>query len=467
MKNSLLVNMLAFLAAFLIGMGAPRAQTNSYYAFQSPEIIPAVTGIGKNILTMDCCAAGVQSPTVTFGNQGGNYWTVFGDNDIESPNNDEDIDGYFYFDYKSFLQFYDFLIDNIEFFDLSGNYWGGHDIRTLSQCSHASAYLHLFLSAPDFSCTPGGFGIKGRKDLPASIEHADSTDTLSCAQLHHFGENLSAPPTYEYDSAALFLKEYVEHCYSSGIDVTVFGQILTDVYNTGNPGPPAGDTLPNLLQWFFKVMYYDTATSTQPPGTKAYYCNDAMAAAGCLADMYRFDSTYHKPLYGASAEAEIENYLIQSGKCPFYEGILESNLRSLYQSWYLNWKDTVKDSILTPFDTTLPTLQQIGFEILLGPEYAAVHNRVMPMSILGNITVSPDPFENDAAVSYTLNVPATLTVEVYNTLGQRVTTPVPSIFTNNGKYSLTLIGSALASGSYYVRFSVPEGEVKTIKVSKE
>jgi hypothetical protein len=49
--------MLAFLAAFLIGMGAPRAQTNSYYAFQSPEIIPAVTAIGKNILTMDCHAA--------------------------------------------------------------------------------------------------------------------------------------------------------------------------------------------------------------------------------------------------------------------------------------------------------------------------------------------------------------------------------------------------------------------------
>jgi hypothetical protein len=45
--------------------------------------------------------------------------------------------------------------------------------------------------------------------------------------------------------------------------------------------------------------------------------------------------------------------------------------------------------------------------------------------------------------------------------------PVPSVFTAYGNYSLTLSGSALASGTYYVRFSVPEGEVQTVKVVKE
>jgi hypothetical protein len=290
-----------------------------------------------------------------------------------------------------------------------------------------------------------------------------SSDTLSCGQLYEAGLILASPDG-EFYAAGDTLKYYVEHCYSyAGFNPGVFGLIDDDFSSSGPNGnyPSDGDTLPNLLQWFFNVLYLDTDTQ--------YYCSDASAALGCLQAMYAHDSSIHaNPMNGAAGWAAVEKYVIESGKCQPYQTQFENSLSAVYASWYRIWKDTVTDSLLTPWDTTnLPTLQQIGFEALLGNPSAVANNGTLPTSVLGTISVTPNPFEDNAVVDYTLNVPATLTVEVYNVLGQRVLAPVPSVFTAYGNHSLTLSGSALASGTYYVRFSVPEGEVQTVKLVKE
>jgi hypothetical protein len=266
-----------------------------------------------------------------------------------------------------------------------------------------------------------------------------------------------AQPDGEYLLAGDTLKYYVEHCYSySAFNPQAFTSIASD-FVALNPG---GGTLEDLRQWFFSVLYLPIDTQDSFAAER-YYCDDAIATLATFNNEDTFQSK------GAASEAAVESYLIASGKCPDFQGYLENQLQQLYQAWYRGWKDTVKDSLLTPWDTTLPTLQQIGFEALLGPPYATVNNGIIPTSVLGTINVAPNPFEDNAVVNYTLNVPATLTVEVFNVLGQRVGSPVPSVFTVNGNYSLTLSGSALASGTYYVRFSVPEGEVQTVKVVKE
>ncbi len=288
-------------------------------------------------------------------------------------------------------------------------------------------------------------------------------DTSSCRGLLLGGQELGEPPISEYYQGADTLEYYVEHCYNySGFYYPVFGEILSDMEGSGPNGTyPGGDTLPNLLQWYFNVLYLNTDTQ--------YYCYDALNAENCLQAMYAHDSSVHaNPLNGDAGWVAIEKYLLQSGKCPSFQSQLEGVLTQLYASWHRIWKDTVTDSLLTPWDTTnLPTLQQIGFEALLGNPSAVANNGTLPTSVLGTISVTPDPFEDNAVVNYTLNVPATLTVEVFNVLGQRVLAPVPSVFTAYGNYSLTLSGSALTSGTYYVRFSVPEGEVQTLKVVKE
>jgi hypothetical protein len=342
-------------------------------------------------------------------------------------------------------------------------YYNGSESMN-SQLS-ASWYFILALSLVCILCT---WEIRAQEIrdvlVPLSVPPLDTAfDTSSCRGLLLGGQELGEPPISEYYQGADTLEYYVEHCYNySGFYYPVFGEILSDIEGSGPNGTyPGGDTLPNLLQWYFNVLYLNTDTQ--------YYCYDALNAENCLQAMDGHDSSVRaNPLNGFPGQAQVETYLLQSGKCPSFQSQLEGVLKQLYANWHYAWKDTVKDSLLTPWDTSnLPTLQQIGFEALLGPPHNAVNNGTLPTSVLGTICIEPNPFEDNAVVNYTLNVPATLTVEVFNVLGQRVLALVPSVFTNNGNYSLTLSGLAMASGTYYLRFSVPEGEVQTVKINKQ
>ncbi len=397
----------------------------------------------------------LSGPTVIFGSIGTEIpgytwtWTVFGDNDVEAGTNGSDIEGKF---------------PALQFYDPSGNYWGGADMKSSSLCDGPSTYLTSLGTAPSFQRTGGGYGTKHNEETPLSTPLIDTAfDTSDCRGLLLGGQELGEPPISEYYQGADTLEYYVEHCYNySGFYYLVFGTILSDMEGSGPNGnyPGNGDTLTNLLQWYFNVLYLNTDTQ--------YYCDDASAAVACLGAEFIHDSSIHaNPLNGASGQAAVETYLLESGKCSYLQSQLKGDLNQLYQNWHRAWKDTVTDSLLTPWDTTnLPTLQQIGFEALLGSP-AAVQGGIIPTSVLGNVGVAPNPFTDNTVIDYTLNVPATLTVEVFNVLGQKVASPMPSVFTINGNYSLTLTGSALASGAYYVRFAVPEGEVRTIMITKE
>jgi hypothetical protein len=311
-------------------------------------------------------------------------------------------------------------------------------------------FFSVLLTPPTIYCSDvGNSGTKQKQDKPLSSQ----SDTLTCDQLYEEGQIL-ATPDGEFLAAGDTLKYYVEHCYQTpDFNMTVFSDIASDIAGQH----PGGDTLSDLRKWFFSVLYL--VTDTENSEGERYYCNDAIATISTFNN--------NQDTNGIASVAAIEKYLVVSGKCPDFQAYLNNQISQLYQGWHRIWKDTVTDSLLTPWDTTLPTLQQIGFEILLGPQNAVASNGIIPTSVLGTIGIAPNPFTDNTVIDYTLNVPATLTVEVFNVLGQKVASPVSSVFTINGNYSLTLSGSALATGTYYVRFSVPEGEVRTIMITKE
>ena len=270
-------------------------------------------------------------------------------------------------------------------------------------------------------------------------------DTASCDALFGLGKSLD-----DAQGGTDTLEHYIEKCYADPFSCQAFGYISGDIGSNGSPDDSRFLTYRN---WLFKVLYLSPDTS--------YYCEDAAA----LNTTFGY---YSGPRGGDLAgEIAMEKYLAESGKCPFLQASFEKDIKHLMADWYAHWLDTAKDTAKALFDTTLPTLQEIGFGLLLGPQYAVEHHGVMPSSVLGTIESSPNPFTSDAEIRYTLNVPATLTVEVFDLLGKKVTTLVPSVMTTNGDYVLKLSGASLASGTYYVRFTVPEGEVRTLKLTKE
>ncbi len=288
-------------------------------------------------------------------------------------------------------------------------------------------------------------------DVRGTIPLSTQNDTSSCASTLYLGEEYETDGNFQAEEDTL--KYFIEQCFAQPFSYQAFGYIDNAVEQIYPDNITDNQRFFDLRNWLFSVLYLNTDTN--------YYCGDADALLTTFA--YRLGSRG----VDFKGEEAVEQYLIESGKCPHLVSLFQTQIKELRQQIYLSWKDTVQDSLTTPFDTTLPTLQQIGFQALLGPEYAAVHNGIIPTSVLGKIGIAPNPFIDNTVVDYTLNVPATLTVEVFNALGERVAAPVPSVFTNNGDYSLTVSGSALASGTYYVRFAVPEGEVRTIMITKQ
>ncbi len=298
---------------------------------------------------------------------------------------------------------------------------------------------------PTATCSDGiGITPKQSHDAPLSLD-SSSIDSSSCYQLYidgseyqSEGNNIKARDTLRY---------VIEHCNRSLAKQMPFAFGYLNGAESG-----IGTEWLNFREWLFSVLYLSSDTN--------YYCpavDDLLST---------FNYTTGPRGSDEKGKIAVENFIVATGRCPLSDAYHRSAMKLQWGSVHAKWQDTVKDTLATPFDSTLPTLQQIGFEILLGPQSGVVNYSSLPTTVLGSISASPNPFASEQMVAYTLNIPATLTVEVFDALGTKVLSQVPSVFTTNGDYTFSL-RAALPSGTYYVRFAVPEGEVKTIKVVKE
>lgn len=83
-------------------------------------------------------------------------------------------------------------------------------------------------------------------------------------------------------------------------------------------------------------------------------------------------------------------------------------------------------------------------------------------------TIFPNPFSTNTAISYTLTSPSLVSLEVYNILGEKVTTLINSEMQSAGdhEYNLDNENNSLEEGIYFVKFSVGDktGTQKLIKI---
>ncbi len=329
--------------------------------------------------------------------------------------------------------------------DVSNNYWGGGAISTDANTTNSDpADLSAAPTIPGATCGDGlEFTHKGD---PVHSYGILAYDTNHCKRLAALGQGLelNGLDSLAYDT----LRRFVEECPEMPHAYEAFGTVLSAVSTMPGPSTKWLD----LRNWLFKVLYLNRDTM--------WYCSDAVQMLSTF--------LYEGPRgYDIKGKIAVEQYLLSSGKCPDLVHSMKQYIEDLKVEDHQVWKDSVRDSIAYPYDSThIPTLQEIGFGLLLGPEAAVGANGTIPSRVFGTISASPNPFKREASIEYTLNVPATLTVEVYDVLGRKKSALVPSVFTSNGEGTLTL-GSDLPPGTYFVRFSVPEGEVRTVKLVKE
>jgi len=208
-------------------------------------------------------------------------------------------------------------------------------------------------------------------------------------------------------------------------------------------------------EWFKKVLYYNSDTM--------YYCADVMEIAHTLA----YFEGKGLDILGTLA---IDKYLIDNHKCLswYYIRNWESTYASAMAVVINTWRDTVKDSLKTPLDTTLPSIDELGLAILRG------QNAVISRNTFGNVLINyfsatTNPFITETTLDFTLNRMSYIQLAIYDVLGRLVWGDGDGRGSSleAGEHAVHIDGKDLPVGILYARISTGFGEVRTVKLVHE
>lgn len=269
----------------------------------------------------------------------------------------------------------------------------------------------------------------------------NDTSLEHCQELAITADNYKHNGQYElgYEGFKSYMEScaYLSNSYNSFIDITTC--------NTNRSGDKI--RFQEYREWLKKVLYYNLDT--------LYYCTDANAMRTTF---YLFND----PRKGLDFKGllAVERYIIQSGKCP---GFAKDTIAA-WDACHNIWQDTVSDPPAAPFDSTLPTLEDLDLGILRGPNSGIVaFNNAVIGPVISNLRALENPFTSETTIAFDCREAVALKFEVYDILGKKVYDGGSHIY-DRGANKLVLSGDGLASGILYARFSNPIGFVSTLKL---
>jgi hypothetical protein len=276
-------------------------------------------------------------------------------------------------------------------------------------------------------------------------QSSSDPDPDVCSHLSSIGVDYGSIGQYqkEYDT----LKAYIELC---PLDKDAY-HAFPSTTNAVNGLEQQGDTIwAKYRDWLRTVLYYNPDT--------VYYCSDLFEYAKAF---------MHQDELGNYANFKtgiaILKFIGDSANCYAY-GL------TIPDAWKADrriWKDTVTDSLKTPFDTTLPNIDQINHGWLRGFK-AGVDNGISSIvkDALGSLAAEENPFTDELKLKYSLLNSAVTKIEVFDALGTRLWSDGQG-YQEVGEHLLKINTSGWSSGTYYARLMTLQGEVKTVKMVKE
>jgi hypothetical protein len=270
------------------------------------------------------------------------------------------------------------------------------------------------------------------------------TDT-SCRQ--KFAVGVSDVYADDPEDADSVLAEFIETCYDTTDAWTAFTYMGGDGFS-GNSSPAS---YANFREWLKSVLWLG-------PMYPGWYC-------ACTQDIF---GSYVGFDDGANLNAALAiiRYLDSSGRCNF-----DGTDTQILAERHMLWIDSVNsrhngDSIDFPMDTTLPTIDDLGLQILRGPP-AGIQNAPPSPTGIGALTASENPFDKETIISFQTGEYAYLSFQVFDVLGRVVQGGYKGAVQPPGAYNFTVDGTNLSSGVYYARITTLNGETRTIKIIKE
>jgi hypothetical protein len=298
-------------------------------------------------------------------------------------------------------------------------------------------------------CAAESSGDNSNKEISNDQKPMSGSETKeSCIKILQLAGSLQQGEQFqtEYDT----LVYYIENCtgiVSSKQAAAAFGSL--SVANQNKSDDPL--RYPEHLKWLKKVLYYDPDT--------IYWCEDVLN----MLNTFQYFSEEHSGFYGyIEGGITVSRFLADSAHCSKYHDAVYTMIEGGLQRLYQLWRDTVRDSIATPFNPQFPTLEELDLTILRGPQGSVSPAAEMR---IGMLTASPNPFGENLELRYELIKSAMVRIDVFDILGKTIYES-PQGFKEKGEHQLT-IPTQWTPGTYYIRLSTPSGEIKSAKVIKE
>ncbi|MDP4221279.1 MAG: hypothetical protein Q8896_12660, partial [Bacteroidota bacterium] len=201
-------------------------------------------------------------------------------------------------------------------------------------------------------------------------------------------------------------------------------------------------------EWLKKVLYYSLDSD--------FYCADV---SQMLSTFRWFNDQRGDDERGALA---VLYFLVKTNRCPrataYYDtATIPGGWRDIYSKWH----DTISDGNMTPFDSTLPSLEDLDLSILRGQ--SSVHSDFAAhRSAIASLIASDNPFTEETRLQIEVNESLFLKLEIFDILGNKVYSDAK--YCDSGEISWPIEGKDLPRGMLYARVSTISGEVQTIKL---
>jgi len=160
----------------------------------------------------------------------------------------------------------------------------------------------------------------------------------------------------------------------------------------------------------------------------------------------------------------IDRFLMDNPRCAWNYDSDSTDYSNLLSDQWNVWSDSSHSPEV--FDSTIPTLQQIGLDTLLQFAAVASYTTLGPQIIL-DASVTDNPFQSSTSVSLSIGREAYITTGVYNILGVQVAGAGYGGVFEQGSRTIPIDMSYAPAGTYYVRISTANNEVRTLKLMKE
>lgn len=347
------------------------------------------------------------------------------------------------------------------FFDYDQLYWAtGSDNGTSHQLENNDDLFDNIgnsvsadAQSPSFITPPSSFEC-GDGIIPTITEKKEilplDLSSERCGELKNKGSGYIHSGQYQkgYDT----LRYLIEQCpYGLGV-ANKFSEVTSNVAELIDRGQ---ETSENYREWLKSVLYLNPDS--------IYYCMDAME----IAVSYLLDDK-KSIIYGDEA-ATVYRFLADSAQCFFMRDYILSEITNLARyNQYKIWKDTVADSIATPFNPGYTTLEALDLTILRGFKNGVSADITKPLqrNPISEAIVIPNPIKDEMELRYKLTEGALVKIEICDALGKQMYSMAQG-YKPKGDNLQHFDTRTWSSGSYYIRITTLGGEVKTVKVVKE